>query len=623
MLNLDLSGLFGRKEALPAGFRTPADRKEQAEKLCQMIEAGTGQKGTLPLRWERNERMYRNDPPKRTGSPYDGASDVHDPLVQPKLDALTSNVVGTITAQDPYIVTRVRGSQDRAYILEQDLQFAFEEGRLSERLRTLSPIVGYCGKGVLRAHFEEREDGFAGMTFEVVHPREFIAYPAAVREIPKMRMVGHRMPPLRVREIKEKQKAGVYLDDGQSVTGGYDPEGQQTRFLTTSAAGIVDNEDMLVECYEVVFRHPGQDGKERWLLATVSLSDRALLKVAEYPYSRPWYFDFAFKREHGGFWFQDSVAQDLQGLQLEINGLHNTLHDGQQMASFGATFIDASAMPEGVEKTAPGQIIPVDDLKGVQAYFPPFRSQEIPFLMQYIRQRADEVARIPATASGGQFRGSITATEASQIAAGGQTGINEFIANFGLGMEDLARFCIECLKTNFAFWKQAHGEVVKAESPDDYTKIVRIDLNGKSPSNTPQAQFGMASTLLQVAGTLPPEVTGLDAYQLIKALVQNSGLQNVEKIQMPEEQFAQTQQRAAMPQQPAMAGAAMAAGDPYGATEPALGGPGGADPAMESLLQQLAMAAAHGGLGGPTGEPALGLGEAPPGGGYEPNPGQG
>lgn len=551
----------------PFGFRTLEDRQDRARELARMVDAGLTQKGTLPLRWERAEQFYRNDPPKRAMEPFPGASDEHDPLIQPKVDALTANVVGTITASEPYVVIRLRGSLDRADAVERDLQFAFEDARLDEHLRVLGPIVGNCAKGILRAYFEANEER-VGLKFDVVHPQDFVAYPAAISELRNMRLVGHRLAPMRVAEIRSRQRKGEYIDDEHPIAGGYDPELANDRSLTEGASNIEQSDDQLVECFELIFRQADEKGVEKWLIATLDYTDNVLLRVRPYDLPRPWYFDFAYKREYGGFWFQHSVAQDLQGIQLLLNHVLNMHCDGVTMSSFGVTFEQDYAGTSKVEKYGPGQIIPVDDIEKIQNWAPPYSGAQVPFLLGYLRDRADEVARISAAGSGGEFKSGMTATEATQIQAGQQVGVNEFIANFGLGLIELARFSLVLLKTNFNRWKAEHGDALAAQLPEDYSGSFRFDLNGKTPGNTPLVQFQTAAQLLQMLGSMPAQETGIDPYELVHALVLNSGLPNAEKIQVSKENLiAQERLR-----QAAMALQALRSGG----NAPAMGGvPGG------------------------------------------------
>jgi hypothetical protein len=78
------------------------------------------------------------------------------------------------------------------------------------------------------------------------------------------------------------------------------------------------------------------------------------------------------------------------------------------------------------------------------------------------------------------------------------------------------------------------------------------EVTGKSPGNTPQAKLQAAQLLLQAAAN-PALATGLDAYELVKVIVETGALANATNVQISKDQMeanARAQQQAQPPGAP-------------------------------------------------------------------------
>lgn len=537
-------------------------RKELATELGTMIQAGIDQRGSLQERWDVNEAFYRNQPPLIPSKVWKDAAQYHIPLVQPKVDTLVAATTGTIIGSEPYVIARERGDeQARMEEQENDIHYLMEGGAFDSCIVRAATIAACCGVCPVRVSFDVEAQGFgsvhedqsitldvdletpkgnvkvryAGVVFDVIHPADFIMYPAAARRIPAAKLVGYRFY-RRVAEVRELQKAGRYFEDVE-IFGGDMPEvyaaGRDEAYARSSpSTSIASSEDQLVELWSCILRMDCDgDGVEELYDVVYAEGMTELLLFEPYKMSRPWFFDFRFHEEYGSFWPAGSIAQNLQGLQLMYSELHNLLLDGSYMTAFPPIFMDGSAMMgQQQRRYEPGEVIPTEG--GVQPYSPNTRFDPgaMPMMIQQIERLADTVVRISANGQGTQFRSGITATEVAQVAAGQQQGIDQYIQRLGVAVVQVTQFIAELYRLNFDLLKSLHGTALQLEEPPSDT--ARYELNGKSPVNTAASRIANAQMLMQFADD--PQV-GADKYELFKALLENSQLPNGEKCQIPKE----------------------------------------------------------------------------------------
>ncbi len=564
------------------------ERKSLAARIDSMLRTAINEREGLSTRWATNEAYYRNQPPGLPSKAFPDAEQYHVPLTQPKIDALTASVCGTITGADPYVIAKTHGQkQDRMEPLENDIHYLLEAARFDLQLRRAAVVSGCCGVSIMRVMFETYVQGFgashhehamtldevenpladamgkiryAGLAVDVIHPNDFAIFPSSCTLIQSAKALGHRFY-RRVQEVMEFQAAGRYYDD-VDVKGGDSPDehqsGRDTAYAKSHTAHSEEDIDQLVELWSLLVRLDlNEDGVEETYEITYALSDQEILDIRPYLLSRPWYFDFRYHVEYGGFWPAGSVAQNLQGLQAVYNELHNLLIDGSYISAFPPIFYDGSPLVANqAERYAPGDMIQTEG--GMTPYSPTarFNGQYILPAIQQIERIADQTVRISQNGGGTQMRSGITATEVAQIAAAQQAGINEYVANMGLSVVQVAQFSAELYRMNFLVIKSLHLDALMLEDPPPAT--VRYELNGKSALNTAAVQITNAQMLMQFAQDVE---TGLDKYELAKALVDASQLRNGEKIQHPKEEvlalMAQMQQQAQMMDEQAMLSQAM------------------------------------------------------------------
>lgn len=571
-----------------------SEREALSRRVQALIEAGRNEKGQLMDRWKRNKEYYDNVPFPFIQDLIGGAVDYPYPLIQPRLDALRDMVVGTICSQKPFMLAGVRGSNQRQEDLENTLQFFAELGRLEDALLEAAPVVGYTNAGIIRVQFvasvhdflpSQRSDvqttktgqfSFMGLAFDVIHPEDFICVGSNIFGINNAQAVGHRFW-LQRQQIKELQKAKL-VDEVDVVAG--TPEQNISDRDVDNAVTAYANDDK-VECWELIFRcsfkdydtHPDDKakGNEEYYKVQFAVDTQEILSLEKYQYSRPWYACLRYKpKPHNSFWNGASVAQDLQGLHVQY----------QQMNNAKPWAVIANMLPPMFIKGAPyekdrkyrfGEVI---GLEGAEISFPNLKVDinGIDSSIMQVERTADATARISSAGLGQEFgKGDTTATEASLVASGQQAGVTGFIRVFSTGLTDLYEIMNELLYMHYDLWFPQYGQDIYNDRPfpaETFLLPVSFDVNGKSPSETPQQMAAKMQALLELSnseqqasveavlaavpellmsilppGTPPEVVEGLmqqlistpgmpqlDRREIIRTFVNNIGINNADKI---------------------------------------------------------------------------------------------
>jgi len=414
-------------------------RKRLAAIICEELEIANVAMGSLPDRWKALEAMYRNELAKSARKATNKPDEVrlHFPLVQPKIDVLCGRVLDPIFGNDPFLVAKSRGpDQDPATVIQRDVHTLLEIAGFERVARTVTPIVGVTGQAYVRVTSDLQASGrgtldwqasvtslgpiaYAGLKLEGIHPAAMRIYPAEVDNLWAAKTLAHLAPPMRVREIREMQEIGRYFNDFQDWRGGDDYGAMeigrsQSQDLTSTVQAQAQDDQIVATMAGL--RKMSIDGEpERWWEFEVAVTDEELLAFREYQLPQPWYVQLSFFQEVGSVIRSNSVANNLQHLQLALNEFGSTLANGSYMAAFPPIFSEGTFMGQHVPQYRAGEVQRQEFGGGINQVDIRFNGGYIPQLMIEIDRRADLVARISTNASGGQFRGNPTATEVAAI----------------------------------------------------------------------------------------------------------------------------------------------------------------------------------------------------------------
>ncbi len=504
---------------------SPDALKRLAGRLCNLVDMGKGEKVDFEPRWRQNKANYDNVPIPCVSKFIPDAEDHAFPLVQPRIDALRDNIVGTICSQEPFMLAKLRGSSKRQEDLENTLQFFYNLGRLEDALKEASPIIGYTNTAILRVQFvaavqdfmpdqveslQRQKYGlfsFTGLTFDVIHPDDFVCVGSNVFGINNAQLTGHRFWQQRG-QIREKVVAGKYYEHEELIASDGPDEDRHDRDVTNQASSFPGDDK--IECWEVIFRcrpseikdpetyDPKSKDFDQYYKATIAVDSKVILCIEEYEASRPWYVALRWKpKDHDSFWCGRSVAQDLQALSAQYQYLNNTLIYGSLFAAFQPMV--GSGQFEKNQKYAPGQMI---NLTGgeLMPWRNEFESGAMPGMLTKIEDIADSVTGLNQAGMGQEYsKSSITATEVGQLASGQSKRIAGFISAMGTGLIDLADLCCEMLHLNYELWAMQYGDSLTVPPQEDFLKPIHWDLNGKNPDSTPEQTFMKMKMLLDLS----------------------------------------------------------------------------------------------------------------------------
>lgn len=555
--------------------------KEKLEELGREldldIDAGLTQRGALKDRWDKNERLYRNQQPGTTNFPFPNAANIHVPLMQPKIDTLVANTCSPILSNQPYFIGRYHGDgqEDAGKIVEENervTHYFFEIAGFDKRCRELARGAAINGLYIAKIDYHEqaidflsdRQDvpmvqladrAYSGLNIQPIHPANFVIYPAVPEGIAAAKLTGHRFF-RRLAEIKELGEAGRYLrTHANEINGGDDadmPEaGRDSTFDRTGRHQPPQQSDATVELWECIYKLKLEEDKtERWYKVVIAKRQKVILDIEPYILPRPWYFDLRYHTEPGKFWPSTSVAQNLQALQIEYNNLNNIVINGSYMASAPPILGGLTLMgPQKSMKYAPGDWLPTDSPIPPTVMQSQFNPGVLIPLIQHLEQRADEAVRISNPASGAPLPGRRTATEAQHIQQGLVTGLNEYLQNFGIGLTEMASFSNILLAMNAGEgeddevgWLRIHGAAVGMSNPEQLLAPIRYELNGKTPSNTPTGRLNAAFAFVDLIGNNPFMAPVVQWPAVARAVAKETELPNSEQFVKSDDQIQQEQQ---------------------------------------------------------------------------------
>jgi len=492
-------------------------KKKLATFLDEIIESVDTEIGSLTTRWKVNQQYYNNDPsvlpvssaiPEMTPQVF--------PFVQPRLDSISDQICSAVCNNEPYLIGKRRGESKRNESVENTVQFFWNIGKLNEALEVVSPITGVTNLGIIRQTFQVHQRdflagrnqnvetnytgdvGFAGLVYDVIPPEDFVIFKAAIKGIETAPCVGHRFFLLRA-EIDEFRDAGIYYEHDELTSDSTDENdiGRSSTFSKLSPGAVSDKDTDAIKMYELYIKYKFDDDKnQRWYKVIYAKTSGEILRVDEWQYSRPPYFDFRWKpRQYGNFYPSSSVAQDLQGLAWQFSNLSN-------VAVYGAWFnalpiIANSGMSEGTQPLVAGSMIgtngnevtPIQSQFNLSAIFP---------MLQQISDVGDSVGGM--TRAGMAMASTAkTATQQMSEDAGQANRVGGYIRRYGDALADMACAAQELLYANFDTWYPIYGQEVPITDAEELIAPMQWQLQNQNPQQSPMQKLQNLQMLSQMA----------------------------------------------------------------------------------------------------------------------------
>lgn len=535
------------------------------ERLAKNIRKGEEQRDSKAERYGRNRANYLGDPPARVNPPEDGAADCHYPIVQPIGDALSSWIVGTVTSIEPYCIpvfedepAPVSGQEEQeeenpALIVQKEVGKRLKKANLRDALKKVSQPACWANAGVIWVSWAGEN-----VRLDVIPPKRFVVYPSC-RGIADSLLYGRSFDRTRgeIRALAKKENELVD-EDGKLKKERYyfnDPDEQGRDVdalvdsLTPDSSGgpsfkeaidhpgmtevvphqtAVYSEDDLIELHECVVRN-AEDGST-WIV-TVHADSGTLLKKSPYPWRTQCAFVFRFKTEcTDEFWHEGSVAQDLQGIQRDVNEALNAYMDAIGMASYGAAFVPKGTLGQSkVVRYGRGSMTEVTDPTRMQIFSPAVQAAGCIELVQFLDNKAQAVARMSAMGQGGPLKnsgGDTTKFEAEQAMAGQNTGVEDYVENFGTDLPLLFAHSQELIDA-FADLSPE----VKTAMHQECEWSVQVT----SPSGTPAMQARSIYGLFEMAQNPETRIRVHETASRYLEFLERQGVTDATGLQLPED----------------------------------------------------------------------------------------
>jgi hypothetical protein len=518
-------------------------RETLALELSGRFNAWEGVLDSYNQRWLMNEKLVRNDPERPPDTFWNGFIYRHIPVTSTKGRTWRGFICSAPTTANPYFVGTLFGSNaNRASEIEDDFYLFMRKGQWERSFRKSVWNIGIYGKSLTRVRCMMTRKKKPGFTYETISIRRSFVYPDDDTPIEDKLNIGHSYD-VRVGTIWDDQDAGKYYADSR-------PHGEDERRSSKVADGLIQSSDSItieernkfkrvVECFD--YRDYGL-GEKWYRIRFIPDGEPILLAIYEYPYSRPWYFDMFVHEEDERFIPETSRFNDLQDIQLATNEQWNLMNAGTQMAAFPTTFAAGWAPSKKHSRTRPGAIEPILQGGSVTSIQSKYDPGVAPLLLQDLDNRGDAAIQMSAQAQGGEASYDKTATGAQIRKLGTDQAVNEDLSNIDVSIREQAEFMQELYRYHFEEFKAAYGDKLSVKSPDVLDEEITWELNGKSPTNTPQAQADAAMALSQMLLMFTPEsiqimlMAGVNWRELLQSMVRNSTLDNKQKILLSDEE---------------------------------------------------------------------------------------
>lgn len=527
------------------------DLQALALRCVDLVDQANGERDQLVARWDRNEAFFDGVPQQKDAEmPYGLGACHHSPLTRPRIVALADHVVGILASQRPMIRCTLRGSSDRANDVEDTLQFFNDGARLKPKLKQWCLQAALFGVAIARPRFEavvaesyQSEEGVdvtpygafrtIGLVYDTISPRDFVITNGRYCGILTAPMVGHRFTRTRA-EIEAYQMEGRYLGGDLSASDDENPDHYRQQ-----GSEPASEQEEFIECYELYLRCMGQktpwfkkakQAGAHWVRVVLAYDTNVVLACDAWTPSRPPYVDFRLSEQTDGrFWPESSVANDLQGLQIQYNQIINTIRNGSMMAAFPPILTDGAA--GGSQKIQPGAVINVNaaDKSPMAIRFDP---GAMTGLIELIERQADAIVGVSQAGMAIQFSGDRTATEAAAVQAGQSNRLGGYIEQFGSGLEVLADYATELLYLSVDVWGEVFADEVPLEDERDLIAPARWATAARGSFDTPAAIVAKGNQLLELTALVGP--TMLNVPEIIRTIVNALEFPNAEQI-MPEE----------------------------------------------------------------------------------------
>lgn len=537
--------------------------------------------GTPPKEFDSPEKMvrlghivtamldeYSMDPDRNTAfEKYELARDTYDdkvapskleidpgietyqiPLLRRVVDVVSSYIAESMTALTPWFVLTGGEAEDETLKerRENDTQTLLDIGAYEAAVRQICYNAVLYNRGPFRVRYRvvESLDG-SGEKLECLpviepwEPKSFVWYPTSAQHWMEARLIGGYCR-MSVREIKRRQRKGEFLAEPVVPVGNVSEGGDQsTETLGQTATAFPDDVSPQVFTGLVWLGMDdlagGEDPLEivqdaeaeldyRCYRITMIKETSAIIELSPYDLPVPEWFAPSPNEDTSKFWATNSIASKVLELQAILNDNFTAQILGAVASAKMPVFASNMGGDMDTENSGVGQIYSTPS--DARFWSPPVSYRSGDALMNQaheVQRLADGAARVSEVGAGQYATRSTTATETSAVLAGQMSGVKDYRLTMSLPFQDAIQLVQVLVAKHYTHVAKAHGGLLKTEGKGDWTKKFVVTVNGKTPSNDPQALLQKVQAIIQLATALqvpidPGQMT-IEAAQLLRQLI--------------------------------------------------------------------------------------------------------
>ncbi len=488
---------------------TQEKRRELNALINQMIVSAKVVRDQLEARWAQIDRIYAGERVESLVPPWDSAPTYDFPILQSKIDSVTSFTAGSVTKLNPYVIMRAGGPAAEQIPLAESVHHYFlAKGAYTTKVRQGINLIQRRGKAMYRVSYDPTTEGWRGNTvkpkicLDVLDMRNFLAYPSTANSVEEWIMHGHAYDQA-LSTVESKCLSGEYYREASKLvqTGTNEPSRMTNTKIDLRSEQPQRLKDENVECYSLILRTIFEgDPVDKLYIAEYDYNGQQLMSLKEFPYDTSWYVEAFFHKEPDTFFNQRSRGYDLVGPQFFISDMRHLSIWTSMVTAFPAVFVQNWTPPDDFTRPSPGTVIPVD--RGAQPFTVNGQANAgiFPQMERVAMQDADTVAKVSQMGQGSNLRSDTTATEAGLIAQGQTIGVNEDVENLSIGLANICKYVTMLLRVHYDDWAPAYEDVLGMVPPEIFDVEYWYEVNGQTPLNAPQALMSQVSQIMQFIG---------------------------------------------------------------------------------------------------------------------------
>lgn len=488
-------------DANPLGLSTNQLEKLGAD-ITREVDYSDMSITDLKARWERLVKLFELDGSVTNLNLVPGISTYPYPLSRQKLDEIRAQVYKSITGFEPYVqmvpFNKAEAEMAAAARVQAALQIVATQdpGPLGfdRALRLCLKLVVNAGVTIMQVWVDE-EEGM--LRCDAVAAQDFCFYPHEFRHMARAKTIGKKFFQARA-EVRSKQKKDFYLHCDIGGADYYDSyAGSSPRERGTSETPPAVPDDDKMKFYQVVrkchFAEPGSKEDEQsntsdsgdWhvgdMLIVVHYDTKQVVRVEPFRYKTGrMFFDLRLEEEYGTFWAGNSPGNLLQGLQLAISDLLNTLVQGSYGSAFGEKHITGESAPTKITRQGPGttHYHPNSEVK-IWNTPTTFNPQPVVMSIGALNQTADQISKITPVGTTEALKSDTSATEAAAFFRNKDAGKDEYTTYILPSIAEIFEYIKELMTVHWRVLTKKQGNNFGLRNHNDLKLKGRIVPTGK------------------------------------------------------------------------------------------------------------------------------------------------